>query len=126
MDLYRQANGRFPGKLSDLYPRYITDLGSFSCPGNPRKIRKPEDIDSLAGYVLFEVDVPADPLSSSDWMDKPLLIDRRRNHLGKMNGVEGGNILRADGHVWWMLDVHPTEPHATELISTNFSFNFPG
>jgi hypothetical protein len=125
MDLYRQASGRFPAKLSDLYPKYITDLGSFSCPGDPREIRKPEDIDSLAGYVLFKVDVPADPLSSLDWMDKPLLTDRRRNHLGKMNGVWGGNILYAHGHVAWMPDTHPTEPYTIDIVTTNFSFDFP-
>ena len=125
MDLYRQAYGHFPAKLSDLYPKYITDLGSFSCPGNPREIRRPEDIDSLAGYVLFKVDVPADPLSSLDWMDKPLLTDRRRNHPGKMNGVWGGNILYADGHVQWMPDAHPTEPYMMDVVTSNFSFGFP-
>jgi hypothetical protein len=93
LDLYRQAYGQFPAKLSDLYPKYVTDLGSFSCPGSPRKIHRPEDIDSLAGYVLFKVDVSADHLSGSDWMDKPLLTDRRRNHLGKMDGVCGGTFF---------------------------------
>jgi hypothetical protein len=125
MDRYRQANGRFPAKLSDLYPKYITDFGSFSCPGNPREIRRPEDIDSLAGYVLFKVDVPADPLSSLDWMDKPLLTDRRRNHLGKAGGVWGGNILYADIHVAWMPDTHPMEPDTVDIVTSNFSFDFP-
>lgn len=125
MDLYRQANGRFPAKLSDLYPKYITDLRSFSCSGNPRTIRRPEDIDSMTGYVLFKIDVPVDPLSSADWMVKPLLSDRRRNHLGNAGGVWGGNILYADGHVQWMPDVHPTESYTSDLVTTNFSFNFP-
>jgi prepilin-type processing-associated H-X9-DG protein len=125
LNLYRDAYGHFPSKLSDLYPKYITDLGSFSCPGNPHEICRPEDIDSSAGYVLFKVDVPADPLSNSDWMDKPLLTDRRRNHLGKAGGVWGGNILYADGHVAWMPDVHPTESYTKDIVTTNFSFNFP-
>ena len=125
MDQYRQAYGRFPAKLSDLYPKYITDFGSFSCAGHPHEIRKPEDIDSSAGYVLFKVDVPADPLSSLDWMDKPLLADRRRNHLGKAGGIWGGNILYADGHVAWMPDTHPTEPYTIDIVTTNFSFDFP-
>jgi prepilin-type processing-associated H-X9-DG protein len=124
VDLYRQANGRFPAKLSDLYPKYINNLGSFSCPGNPHEIFKPEDIDSSAGYVLFRVDIPVDT-SETDWMDKPLLSDRRRNHLGKTGGVWGGNILYADGHVQWMPDVHPTEPYTSDLVTSNFSFNFP-
>ena|ERR1035437_2491127 len=125
MNSYHEAYGRFPAKLSDLYPKYITDLGSFSCPGNPREIRRPEDIDSLAGYVLFKVDVPADPLSSLDWMDKPLLTDRRRNHLGKAGGVWGGNILYADIHVAWMPDTHPMEPDTIDIVTSNFSFDFP-
>ena len=112
MDRYRQANGRFPAKLSDLYPKYISDFGSFSCPGNPREIRRPED-------------VPADPLSSLDWMDKPLLTDRRRNHLGKAGGVWGGNILYADIHVAWMPDTHPMEPDTVDIVTSNFSFDFP-
>ena len=125
MDLYRGAYGHFPSKLSDLYPKYVSDLNSFSCPGDPHEIHRREDIDSSAGYVLFKVDVPIDPLSGSDWMDKPLLTDRRRNHLGKMNGVWGGNILYADGHVQWMPDVHPTESYMNDIVTTNFSFNFP-
>jgi hypothetical protein len=125
LDQYRQANGRFPAKLSELYPKYITDLGSFSCPGNPREIHRPENIDSLAGYVLFKVDVPADPLSSLNWMDKPLLTDRRRNHLGKAGGVWGGNILYADIHVAWMPDTHPMEPDTMDIVTSNFSFDFP-
>jgi len=42
-------------QIMDLYPKYITDLGSFSCPEIRVKILQPEDIDSLAGYVLFKV-----------------------------------------------------------------------
>jgi prepilin-type processing-associated H-X9-DG protein len=58
-------------------------------------------------------------------MDKPLLADRRRNHLGKAGGIWGGNILYADGHVAWMPDTHPTEPYTIDIVTTNFSFDFP-
>jgi prepilin-type processing-associated H-X9-DG protein len=126
MNLYREAYARFPSKLSALYPKYVSDLNLFSCPGSPRKIHGREDIDSLSGYVLFTVAVPIDATNTdSSWMDEPLLTDRRRNHLGKMDGVWGGNILYADGHVEWMPDVHPTEPYTSDIVTTNFSFKFP-
>ena len=123
MNSYREANGHFPPKLSGMYPKYISDPNVFSCPGDPHEIRNPRDIDSLSGYVLLAVDTS--DTNSFDWIDKPLLCDRRRNHLGKMNGVSGGNILYADGHVQWMPDVHPTEPSTIDIVTSNFSFGFP-
>ena len=124
MDLYRHAQGQFPAKLSDLYPKYITDLGSFSCPGNPRKIHRPEDIDSLSGYILFAVDTS--DTNSLDWLEKLLLTDRRRNHLGKWNEVSGRNIFWGDGSVTWLPDKHATkeiDPY-WPLDSSN-AFDFP-
>lgn len=123
MNSYREANGHFPPKLSDLYPKYVSDLNTFSCPGDPHEIRSPRDIDSLSGYILFAVDT-ADT-NSFDWFERPLLTDRRRNHLVVRNEVWVGNILHANRHVEEHPDSHPTDPRFLEFTNSVLSFNFP-
>ncbi len=104
LSAYLMEHGKYPAKLSDLYPRYIGKLDVFVCPAKKRTIYAKEDIDSKSGYVLL---MPSkSPLSDEDY-DQPLLCDRRANHLDKFDKLWGGNILfnyKGCGYCQWMPD----------------------
>ena len=89
---YLKDHKTYPAKLSALYPQYVNDLNLFVCPGNPRRIRNPEEIDSRSGYVLL---LPA--VAPSEFDDRALLCDRRSNHLDKTGELWGGIVLFCDG-----------------------------
>jgi len=99
LSVYLKDHGRYPAKLADLYPKYVSNLNLFVCPGNPRKIDSPEEIDSEGGYVLLLRGVTP---SEADF--RPLLCDRRSNHLDKVDLLYGGNILFDDAVRMWKPD----------------------
>jgi hypothetical protein len=91
--MYRQAHGKLPEKLSDLYPTFVRDLKVFECPSQGRKIRDATEINSLSGYVLCPPDLGEWGRSQNM---KPLLCDRRCNHLFKWKTCWQGAILYED------------------------------
>jgi len=82
--------GRFPDKLSQLYPAYLNSLWIFSCPGTGTVISGPEEIDAkssyrlIGGFVLKEVKRTGEKL---------VLYEDIGSH------GEGANVAFADGHV---------------------------
>lgn len=132
MCAYEKSHGKYPDKLSQLYPVFIENLEAFECPAQRRRIRSPEEIDTLSGYVLH----PPDP---GEWGRKynlkPLLCDHRRNHPFKWRGCWYDAVLYEDPNapgmptVFWMFDTRSVFPRdlPTELVTTNrYDFyNFP-
>lgn len=98
-----EHDGRFPDRLSALYPTYITTLDVFVCPELRVKYKRdcgvphpfsseptPEQIDSLCSYAL----VPG--LSTSDDKDTVIAYEKVDNHSGM-----GRSLLYLDGHGAW-------------------------
>jgi hypothetical protein len=88
----RDHAGTYSQRLSDLYPKYATNLGLFTCPsaGGPI-IRTKESIDSRTTYVLREGLTVASP------PDAVLIYEWPRNHAG-----QGGWAVHCDGRVRWL------------------------
>jgi hypothetical protein len=117
---YLKEHKTYPPKLSALYPQYVSDLNVFVCPGNPIRIDSPEEIDSRSGYALLLPGVA--PIREDDIIvdDRPLLCDRRLNHLGKTGELWGGHILYCDEHFQWKMD-----RRAVGEWENSFRFDFP-
>ncbi len=115
---YAKDHGAYPLKLSDLYPKYVGDLNVFICPGNPKRIDNPGEIDSKGGYVLL---LPGGSPSKDVVDDRPLLCDRRFNHRDHSGGPWGGTILCCDGHFMFYLDKRATNRWGT----SPYTFDFP-
>jgi hypothetical protein len=78
LSAYLKDHKAYPVRLSALYPKYVSDLSVFECAGSPKRIERVEEIDSRSGYVLL---LPG--ITPSEYDDRPLLCDRRSNHLGE-------------------------------------------
>jgi len=83
-------DGRFPERLSELYPHYLPDLKAFGCPVVGDRIESPDQIDSQTGYLYLGAGrtVYEAPSSTIIAADKP------DNHRAGRR-----NLLYADGHV---------------------------
>ena len=122
---YQRVHGKYPDKLSNLYPTFVQDLKAFECPAQSRRIHAAEDIDTLSGYVLFPPDL-------GEWGRnehlKPLLCDRRRNHPFKWKGCWHGAVLYDEGVplILWIFDQRSVFPSDYEqfLGATN-RYDFP-
>ena len=126
---YVQDHNKYPGKLSDLYPKYVTKLDLFVCPGKPMSISSPKDIDSQSGYVLLFPSGTTFGISSNrhgsvyrmDDPERPLLSDRRTNHLAPSGEPWGSWVLYCDGHCEWRRDTRATE----RFGKYPYTFDFP-
>jgi len=114
---YANDHGAYPQKLSDLYPKYVSDLNVFVCPGKPKKITQPEEIDSKGGYVLL---LPGGSPSTDVSDDRRLLCDRRFNHRDGWGEPWGGNVLYCDGHQLMNMDKAVTNRSAGSLPTFDF------
>jgi hypothetical protein len=123
---YQQVHGKYPDKLSNLYPMFVRDLEAFECPAQSRRIHAAEDIDTLSGYVLFPPDL-------GEWGRKygmkPLLCDRRRNHPFKWKACWHGAVLYEDEgmpEIFWIFDTRSVFPPdcPPEFVGTN-RYDFP-
>jgi len=84
--------GRFPDRLSQLYPDYAKDLSDFVCPSTEDKLSSPDEIDQNTSYRYVA------GLTSEDDPDHVLAYDKPGNHRYQI----GSNVLFVDGHVEWM------------------------
>jgi prepilin-type processing-associated H-X9-DG protein len=87
-----EHNGRYPERLSELYPEYVPNLKVFVCPSTHVKITSPDEIDSKTSYEYYgaalNASTAAKPLGRAI-----LACDKDGHHR------HGKNILYADGHV---------------------------
>ena len=87
-------NGRYPERLSEIYPDYVPNLNVFVCPSTGAKIASPDEIDAKTSYEYYGAalneSTAAEPLHKAI-----LACDKDGNHRS------GKNILYADGHVEW-------------------------
>ena len=89
-----------PVNLSDLYPRYIDDVGYFTCPSDVDASEiSPDglDIDTTTSYVYASGWTIKDPLDTILVCDKNYILEKDTNHRG-----EGGEVLYLDGNVKWV------------------------
>lgn len=93
---YLAEHGQFPDKLSQLYPKYVSDLNVFVCPGRPVQLQTAADIDSQSGYVLLA------PSAKASDGNTPVLSDRVRNHPKRgTSEIHGGFVLHSGcWYVW--------------------------
>jgi len=129
MRAYRQVHGRYPDKLSDLYPTFVHSLEFFQCPAQSRRIHSAQEIDTLSGYVLYPPDL-------GEWGRKyhfkPLLCDRRGNHPFMWKGCWYDAVLYdvpdTEGipTIFWMFDIRSVFPkdYPSEHAVTN-RYDFP-
>jgi len=87
-----EHNGRYPERLSELYPDYVPDLEVFVCPSTGEKIGSPQEINAKTSYeyhgAALNASTAAEPLGQAI-----LACDKPGHHRS------GKNILYADGHV---------------------------
>ncbi|MGB2754330.1 MAG: DUF4190 domain-containing protein [Phycisphaerae bacterium] len=92
-----EHNGRYPERLSELYPRYLPDLNVFVCPAtrDPAtgdKIASPDEIDAKTSYEYHGAGLDVRTLREP-WTQVILACDKPGRHRS------GKNVLYADGHV---------------------------
>jgi len=87
-----EHDGRYPERLSELYPDLVPDLDVFVCPSTGAKIGSPQEIDSKTSYEYrgASLDVRAVREPTSQVI---LACDKDGNHRS------GKHVLYADGHV---------------------------
>ena len=104
LKMYANENdGRFPDKLSALYPKYLHNLEFLICPELRAKYKaergtthpfsanpSPGDIDALSSYAY----VPGH--KNTDAADVVIVYEKVDNHFGK-----GRSLLYLDGHGAW-------------------------
>ena len=83
--------GRFPKKLSELYPDYIKDLKVLTCPASKTEISKKEEIDGKTGYEYFGAN-----LTTNSFPERVIVADKKGNHK------DGRNVLFVNGKVKWV------------------------
>ena len=83
--------GRFPKKLSELYPDYIKDLKVLTCPASKTEISKKEEIDEKTGYEYFGAN-----LTTNSFPERVIVADKKGNHK------DGRNVLFVNGKVKWV------------------------
>lgn len=67
-------DGRYPERLSELYPDYVSDLDVFVCPATGAKIGSPQEIDSKTSYEYRGAGL-------REWGPSQVLAcDKPRNH----------------------------------------------
>lgn len=82
-----EHDGRYPERLSELYPRYLPDLNVFVCPKTGDKIASADEIDAKTSYEYRGAGL-------REWGPGDVLAcDKPGNHRS------GKNVLYADGHV---------------------------
>jgi len=82
-----EHNGRYPERLSELYPDYVSDLDVLFCPAMSDKITSPDEIDAKTSYEYRGAGL-------REWGPGDVLAcDKDGNHR------RGKNILYADGNV---------------------------
>lgn len=113
LSAYLMDHGKYPGELSELYPKYIGKIDTFVCPAKKRTIKNAESIDSYSGYVLLMPNI-----KPSKDCDQPLICDRRGNHLNKFNKLWCGNVLYCDGII-----NSPMDSRAVDAL--NYKYDFP-
>lgn len=84
-----------PHKMSDLYPKYISDINVFSCPSSTETNRAPDKLD---GWSAYEFVAPPSAV------DGPIVREKNPFHVPK-----GRNILYKDGHVEFVRDTGSEE-----------------
>jgi prepilin-type processing-associated H-X9-DG protein len=83
-----EHDGKFSNRLSDLYPKYVSNLELFSCPSpDGEDITRKEDIDSKTSYILRKGLTRASPPT------EVLIYERHASHEG------GHNVAFLDTHV---------------------------
>ncbi|MBN2190657.1 MAG: DUF4190 domain-containing protein [Candidatus Aureabacteria bacterium] len=87
--VYKMEYMVYPDRLSRLYPEYISDLETFTCPNTYNYISSAEDIDEHSGYVYNCDCAPEDNGKT------PLVCDREGNH------PDGVNCYFSDGEAEW-------------------------
>lgn len=98
-----EHGGRFPERLSELWPKYLTEPEVFVCPEvqaacmrgrgvpHPFPPNPPQDvIKALSSYAY----VPGH--TARDAADTVIVYEKRDNHFGK-----GRSLLYLDGHGAW-------------------------
>jgi len=85
--------GKFPDKLSELYPAYAPSLELFSCPSTGVVIHRPEEIDSMSSYRLIGGFLLKE---AKDASKKLVLYESLENH------GDGANVAFADSHCKWV------------------------
>ena len=96
-------DGRFPDRLSQLWPEYLTELEIFICPelqavyqrerGVPHPFAgdpDPDTIEALSSYAYVPGHI------TTDAADVVIVYEKVDNHLGK-----GRSLLYLDGHGAW-------------------------
>ena len=91
-ELYADGNGgRYPERLSQLYPGFVKDLRVFNCPsattGGAPKVTTAGEIETNTNY-LYHPDADVDD-PKAVWLE-----EKRGNH-----GQEGRNVLHRDGNL---------------------------
>jgi len=87
-----EHNGRYPERLSELYPDHVPELDIFVCPATGAKIGSPQEIDSKTSYEYRGASLDLRTLKEPSYQ-VILACDKAGNHR------RGKNILYADGHV---------------------------
>ncbi|HET6441689.1 MAG TPA: DUF4190 domain-containing protein [Phycisphaerae bacterium] len=90
-----EHDGRYPERLSELYPDYVSDLGVFGCPATGTKILTPDEIDAKTSYEYYGAALNASRSSANPRRrsSRVLACDKDGNHRS------GKNIIHGDGYI---------------------------
>jgi prepilin-type processing-associated H-X9-DG protein len=87
-----EHDGRYPERLSELYPHYLPDLAVFVCPSTGAKIASPDEIDAKTSYEYRGAGLNLRTVREPSYQ-AILACDKPGNHRRRKN------LLYADGHV---------------------------
>jgi len=95
--MYSQdSNGRFPDSMIELYPQYVSTLGTFRCPvtnDTPQPAVTPENVNLWYKYI------PG--LTENDNLDSLVAYDRKGNHPDDRNALfKSGHVKRIFERDW--------------------------
>ena len=86
-----EHNGRYPERLSELYPDYVSDLDGFVCPATGDRIASRDEIDAKTSYEYYGAALNAST-AAQPLYEAVLACDKPGNHR------HGKHVLYADGH----------------------------